>query len=426
MQADRHSHRVFQALLNQFVVESGVYPMRGNPLNYARFRAARFLMTLAALGCAAPLFGQCYYTYQEIPHPPGNPPQFTAGHALNNLGHVAGRYSTGGDTARAFFWSPETGTYLLPFPPGIIDMVAYGINDLDQVCGWMTSTTRWYGFIWDRETGQYTTMVLPAWATQIDAAEINNAGVVVGTLFSSREVRAFRWQNGVFYDLAADPGVVTSLAYDVNERGEIAGQGGDNGNDFFGYFAHSGGITWLPRPAEFSTCGAYGLSHTGFVAGAGSFEIPITTSRGVVWTPNSVHIISPLGGARNALMYAVNDAGRAVGATDFTPNGAPTQALVWQNGKVVDLNTLMAPGAPYYRHARDINTSGQVLAGRSVLTPVWLPGDLTGDCHVSIEDLVLVLTNFGLPRGSFPRGDVDSDGEVDISDLAILLAHWGE
>ena len=61
-----------------------------------------------------------------------------------------------------------------------------------------------------------------------------------------------------------------------------------------------------------------------------------------------------------------------------------------------------------------------------VLTPHWLPGDLTGDCHVTLDDLAIVLTNFGLPVGAFPMGDVDGDGAVNLTDLAIVLSHWGE
>lgn len=405
-----------------------VSPRRVNPRRGEVFRAAAILLAAAVAFSAPAAHGQCYYTSQEIPDPPGNPPQFTAPRELNNLGHAAGRYSNGGDTARAFFWSPETGTYLLPYPPGINDMIASGINDLDQVCGRMATSSppyRHFGFIWDRESGEYTTIELPAWATQIDAAAINNAGVIVGTLFSSWQVRAFRWQDGVFYDLAADLGVISSQAYDVNERGEVCGEGGP-GTDQTAFYAHAQGITWLPRPAGFSNCDAWGLSNTGFFTGLGVCGPAPTCVHGLVWTSNAVHDLAPPPGFGRVLMYDVNDAGRAVGGADRAPNGGASHALVWQDGVLTDVNTLTVPGTPLRTTAIDINESGQILAGRSVLTPVWRAGDLTGDCHVAINDLVLVLTNFGSPRGSFPRGDVNSDGEVDLTDLAILLAHWGE
>ncbi|MCC6358721.1 MAG: hypothetical protein IT450_08255 [Phycisphaerales bacterium] len=312
-------------------------------------------------------------------------------------------------------------------------MEAFGINDLDQVCGYMATSSppyRNYGFIWDRETGEYTTIEAPTWATRIEAEDINNAGVVVGTLFSSREVRAFRWQNGVFYDLAADLGVVSSHAYDVNERGEIVGEGG-SGADQYGYLSSSQGITWLPRPAEFSSCEAEALNHTGFSVGLGAIGFPGDpqyAGRGLIWLPNGIQIIlAPPLGNRDVLMEGINDAGRAVGITSRRLFGGPlTYAFVWQSDTLTDLNALTVDAPRQLADAHAINAAGQILVTRGVLTSVWLPGDLTGDCHVSIDDLVLVLTNFGLPRGSFPRGDVNLDGEVGLADLAVVFAHWGE
>ena len=106
-----------------------------------------------------------------------------------------------------------------------------------------------------------------------------------------------------------------------------------------------------------------------------------------------------------------------------------TGAFVWQSGVVQDLRPLVSNPPPSLAYAIAINNPGQIVvyggttSGR--LTPVWLTGDLSGDCRVSIDDLILVLSNFGAPQGTFPRGDVDIDGDVDISDLTLLLSNWG-
>src|SRR5262245_11972727 len=59
----------------------------------------------------------CYYTWVPIPNPPG---WIAAGGAINNLGHVAGALVNTGDYYRAFVWTPETGTVVLPLPPGAV------------------------------------------------------------------------------------------------------------------------------------------------------------------------------------------------------------------------------------------------------------------------------------------------------------------
>ncbi|MBI5863948.1 MAG: hypothetical protein HZB38_05480 [Planctomycetes bacterium] len=59
-------------------------------------------------------------------------------------------------------------------------------------------------------------------------------------------------------------------------------------------------------------------------------------------------------------------------------------------------------------------------------TPVRCPGDLTGDGEVGIQDLAILLHNFGLVEGATPDdGDMDEDGDVDLPDLAYLLAQFG-
>jgi len=54
------------------------------------------------------------------------------------------------------------------------------------------------------------------------------------------------------------------------------------------------------------------------------------------------------------------------------------------------------------------------------------PGDLDGDLDIDLEDLTVLLSNFGTPSGATREdGDVDGDGDVDLSDLTVLLAAYG-
>lgn len=54
------------------------------------------------------------------------------------------------------------------------------------------------------------------------------------------------------------------------------------------------------------------------------------------------------------------------------------------------------------------------------------PGDVNGDGVISLADLSVLLSNFGVPWGAtFNEGDVDLDGDVDLADLATLLSSFG-
>jgi formylglycine-generating enzyme required for sulfatase activity len=55
------------------------------------------------------------------------------------------------------------------------------------------------------------------------------------------------------------------------------------------------------------------------------------------------------------------------------------------------------------------------------------PGDANGDGRVDINDLTIVLTNYGKTECTWSQGCMDGDptGTVDINDLTIVLANYG-
>jgi hypothetical protein len=54
------------------------------------------------------------------------------------------------------------------------------------------------------------------------------------------------------------------------------------------------------------------------------------------------------------------------------------------------------------------------------------PGDANGDGIVDINDLTIVLANYGKTIGmDWSTGDFNGDGHVDINDLTIVLANYG-
>ena len=56
----------------------------------------------------------------------------------------------------------------------------------------------------------------------------------------------------------------------------------------------------------------------------------------------------------------------------------------------------------------------------------YTPGDANGDGQVDVNDLTIVLTNFGQTGTTWSQGDFTGDGTVDVNDLTIVLANFGK
>lgn len=318
----------------------------------------RLVLSLVVPSAAA----QCTYEVTIIPHPYSGL-QFTAGLALNELGHVAGRNSSGGDTERAFFWSPETGTYVLPYPPGIINMLATGINDHDQICGHMHNLSQWYGFIWDRTSGAYTVIQRPAWATRIEVRDINNDGFVTGTLYNdgSGAVHPFVWHDGVLYDFASYFKSPYNHAYSISEQNEVVGHAW-NPIIGSGFALEPLGTVEMLEDSYLTYTMAIDNSNNACAVGRGSPVDPQGNGFrwvGTIWQGSSVTLIEPRPTSRDTLVYGINDAGRAVGMYDRTSPNGPESGFVWQHGRLTLLNELVPSGTPNVASARCINNAGQ-------------------------------------------------------------------
>ena len=55
-----------------------------------------------------------------------------------------------------------------------------------------------------------------------------------------------------------------------------------------------------------------------------------------------------------------------------------------------------------------------------------LPGDANLDGRVDVNDLTIVLTNFGQTGMTWSQGEFTGDGTVDVNDLTIVLANFGQ
>ena len=138
----------------------------------------------------------------------------------------------------------------------------------------------------------------------------------------------------------------------------------------------------------------------------------------------------------------VNDNGlvigdNAVNVCDNVQGIYTSRAMANINGQTVDLTTAYAPSGVTFNMAVAVNDAGQILVWSQgdqdaytgttsyLLTPA-IPGDANLDHTVDINDLTIVLANYGRSTGmSWSTGEFTGDGTVDINDLTIVLANYG-
>ena len=124
-------------------------------------------------------------------------------------------------------------------------------------------------------------------------------------------------------------------------------------------------------------------------------------------------------------------AGNSGGAAHFQSSGAALQACsiqansafiggglsVWKDSTVALLDTTVCSNAP-----DDIDGPWTDLGGNQVGSACICPADLTQDGVVDVDDLLLVLSNFGTDHDD---GDVDNDGDTDVDDLLWVIQEFG-
>ena len=73
--------------------------------------------------------------------------------------------------------------------------------------------------------------------------------------------------------------------------------------------------------------------------------------------------------------------------------------------------------------SHDINGPWQDGGGNvfEITCPGDCIGDVTGDGVVGVEDVLLVLADFG----GAGAGDANGDGVVDVSDILLVIGAWG-
>ena len=234
---------------------------------------------------------------------------------INNSGQMVG-YSASNSVPRAYMW--KVGEKKPTFIPGNgTGSFAFGINDKGQIVG-IISDKKDPLFpragLWDQ--GKWVELKPLTGGTTMEANRINNAGQIIGKCSVGRQQLACLWQKDKVINLVSKPNV-DSLAFGINDAGDVVGSYNRNRENATAFLFHGGKLTALPHLPNFHNSMAFGINNTGAIVG---YSSPIQ--------------MSP----------------------------SKSKAVLWQNGKVTDLNTLI-DGASGYRleSAQAINNKGEIL-----------------------------------------------------------------
>ncbi len=204
----------------------------------------------------------------------------------------------------------------------------------------------------------------------------------------------------------------------------------------------SGGVTFGPPAVSLPT----GSSPSGLVVrdfdGDGFLDLA-TANTGSASV--SVFYSDGTGGFVDAGFLFAGTAAQSIAAADIDQNGLPD--LIVTNPSVQTITILQAkadrtfsrstvqiPFRPSRLTVVNANADGRpdlIVTSQTAAQSIVLlnttsaapcPGDVSGDLRVNLQDLNLVLANFGTDA---TRGDANGDGKVTLADLNIVLANFG-
>jgi probable HAF family extracellular repeat protein len=230
---------------------------------------------------------------------------------------------------------------------------------------------------WEKGQG----VILPGFGSDSSAYSVNDKGDFAGSATVSANgtnwTHAVAWLNGAVTDLGTLGGD-SSEASSINASGQIAGASGTKpgaGSLLLDDTAHA--VLWANGTmTDLGTLGGDSSSATalndkgqvvgwsGTTPGGGALAFD-PSARAFVWDGGTMVSLGGLDGGSISSAAAINNNGAIVGYAIDAKN--EQRAVIWENGAIVDLNTLIPSNSGYTLNAAyDINDAGQIVCGATL------------------------------------------------------------
>jgi probable HAF family extracellular repeat protein len=233
------------------------------------------------------------------------------------------------------------------------------------------------------------------------------------------------WTNGNAKALPTIAGDPDAVAFGINNRGQAVGYSGTCTAANYAVVWENGTATRLP---DLGDPGGIAFGHNQIVGQAVNSD---GTALATIWQN---HKVAALGGGAlvpgdvSSFATSINSQGQAVGSA-FSSKGNWSHGLLWQNGRMIDLNTVFpASSNLYVISASNINESGQI-AGMAVeisgshagtIVHAFLATPVNQDQGKSVAEVVTTHPEITLPAANVGKQLSSRSAHCSIHDQGIF------